>query len=280
MAVKIYTLSGIKLFGESKAEVIDSYDPNRRNYIRINSPVFGRDTGYIPFINDPCHYFPPVKGGVIYVSADGGDPSYPIAHGSLVTGYDFDEGNSLYPDLPINFRREIPTCRGIFTPGLLDTNGKPYNLIDGHLLEFDDGEATFIDNDKKIPTISHSTTEKGVRLTTSAGNKIHIYEELDGGTSKNYIKLEFNSGHPSGTNTGVQSIMLDGNNGNIYIDTTNSGSVIILGDGTIDNLATKEFVTELYDKHTHPTGVGPSGLPSLISTVEPNKSYTTKTLAE
>jgi hypothetical protein len=34
-------------------------------------------------------------------------------------------------------------------------------------------------------------------------------------------------------------------------------------------VATKTFVTEVFDKHTHPTGVGPTGLPVLTSSMVP-----------
>ena len=176
-------------------------------------------------------------------------------------------------DLPSNFKREIPTCRGIYTAGTLDTYGTPTSLYGGHLLEFDDGEAKWNNENANPPTITHGTTNKGVRLTTSGGNFIKIYEEGSQGSSRNLIHIEFNS------KNGSKYIKLDGETNQIEISDgtksieidTAAGSIIKLGSDAADteNLILgqvfKTFASSLLDyliAHTHATAVGPSGPPN------------------
>lgn len=49
--------------------------------------------------------------------------------------------------------------------------------------------------------------------------------------------------------------------------------------GSTEELATKTFVTQIFDTHTHPTGVGPSGKPLLDSSTNP-RSLTAVVKAE
>jgi uncharacterized protein involved in type VI secretion and phage assembly len=57
-------------------------------------------------------------------------------------------------------------------------------------------------------------------------------------------------------------------NGNVV--TVNAESVLIQSAAGIpQELATKSFVTNIFDKHMHPTGVGPSGPPLLQSSADP-----------
>ncbi|MCE9672836.1 phage baseplate assembly protein V [Myxococcus stipitatus] len=51
------------------------------------------------------------------------------------------------------------------------------------------------------------------------------------------------------------------------------------GSGDAEELATKTFVTQVFDQHTHPTGVGPSGKPLPLSSVNP-RSLTSIVKAE
>ena len=41
------------------------------------------------------------------------------------------------------------------------------------------------------------------------------------------------------------------------------------GGGTVEELATKSFVTDVFDQHVHPTGVGPSSQPVPIVVPHP-----------
>jgi uncharacterized protein involved in type VI secretion and phage assembly len=85
---------------------------------------------------------------------------------------------------------------------------------------------------------------------------------------------------------GAQRITIRAKNGcQIVLDPQNSTVTIqadevhIRGSGDVQELATKTFVQQVFDAHTHPTGVGPSGPPSKLSTLEP-RSLTSVLKAE
>ncbi len=62
--------------------------------------------------------------------------------------------------------------------------------------------------------------------------------------------------------------------------TVRADEVVIRGSGgQVQELATKAFVEKVFDTHTHPSGVGPTGAPVLASTTNP-KSLTTVLKAE
>jgi uncharacterized protein involved in type VI secretion and phage assembly len=62
--------------------------------------------------------------------------------------------------------------------------------------------------------------------------------------------------------------------------TVQAGEIILRGSaGMTEELATKTFVQQIFDVHVHPTGVGPSGPPTLPSTSNP-RSLTTILKAE
>ncbi|HWM08421.1 MAG TPA: phage baseplate assembly protein V [Solirubrobacteraceae bacterium] len=68
------------------------------------------------------------------------------------------------------------------------------------------------------------------------------------------------------TKTGCE-IVLDPNADRI---TVQAGEVVVRGAaGQTEELATKTFVTKVFDTHTHATGVGPTGPPALPSTSNP-----------
>jgi uncharacterized protein involved in type VI secretion and phage assembly len=62
--------------------------------------------------------------------------------------------------------------------------------------------------------------------------------------------------------------------------TVRAGEVVVRGAGGVtEELATKTFVQQVFDTHTHATGVGPSGPPALPSTTNP-RSLTSVLKAE
>lgn len=78
------------------------------------------------------------------------------------------------------------------------------------------------------------------------------------------------------TTTGCE-IILDPNAKTV---TVQADEIILRGSaGNTEELATKTFVTQIFDTHTHPTGVGPSGPPVLTSTTNP-RSLTSIVKAE
>lgn len=168
---RVKDLNGnIKTTGISKARVIDNRDPFSRGYIRIDHPLTG-PSAWIPYLKTPTFFDVPSIGDVVYVGTDAGEGEYLIAWGNIIKGLK-DANNT-----PTEFVRDIPTNRGIKTPG-------------GHALELDDGIATITDN----PDDTQFTTEKrGIRVTSTAGNKIHIIEDADAG--QQYILLETTNGN-------------------------------------------------------------------------------------
>ena len=114
---------------------------------------------------------PPSIGDIVFVECESTEYEFPFAHGKTAKGLDSN------PSTPQKFQREVPTNRGFQSPG-------------GHSIEFDDG----ISIPTTDPNISNSTTQnKGVRITTSAGNKIFISEDND--NSEKFILLEDVSGN-------------------------------------------------------------------------------------
>jgi len=158
-----------KYASRSKAKVIDNRDPLKRGRIRIEHPILGK-TSWVDYLRSPGQFAVPSIGDLVYVEADTGEAEYSVAWGNVTKGLDENA------DLPEAFKRDIPTNRGLYTPL-------------GHIFEMDDGEAKLTNAPK-----DNDFTDKGrgVRLTTKAGNKIHIME--DETNSKQYILIEDKEG--------------------------------------------------------------------------------------
>lgn len=132
-----------KYAGRCKAVVTDNKDPQAKGRIKVDHPLFGV-TVWIPYLQLPFAFDVPEIGDIVYVEADGGFKSHPVAWGKLPA-----EGSEV--QVPEEFQRIKPTNRGFYTP-------------EGHLIEFDDGDPI-------------TALGKGVRITTSDGSKIHITED-------------------------------------------------------------------------------------------------------
>src|SRR4030067_3169053 len=105
--------------GRSKAKVIDNRDPANKGRIMVRHPILG-ETVWIDYLRNPGQFDVPSIGDIVYIECDTGEHEFPIAHGNLTLGYP-GEAN-----LPAAFKsRNVPTNRGMFTPG-------------GHLFEMDD----------------------------------------------------------------------------------------------------------------------------------------------
>lgn len=170
----------LKYTSRSKAVVIDNKDPEKQGKIRVRSPLLG-DTPFIPYLQLPFSFDVPEIGDLVYIECDGGFETHPIAWGKLIT----DQAEQV--KVPDSFKRETPTNRGIYTPG-------------GHLIEFDDGDAT--------------GNQKGIRITTSDESLISITED----SSDNKITIKKKEG---------TLVELDGASDKITIK-ANSGEMITL----------------------------------------------------
>jgi len=194
----------LKIAGTSKALVIDNRDPDKRGRIIVDSPFAG-ETEWIEYLRTPESFNVPQIGDIVYLEAPSGEVDYYRAWGNEIKGPDET------PELRDEFRREVPTNRGFYTPG-------------GHLIEFDDGIA----NAGQDPSSSEQTTEKrGVRITTSEGTKFHILDDDDNGDRR--ILLE----DPDGNH-----LIIDRENGLIDIKTDGDINIVAGSTATIDTPAT------------------------------------------
>lgn len=185
-----------KYSGRSKATVIDNRDPLKRGRIQVSHPLLG-ETVWIDYLKLPNQFDVPSIGDIVYVECDTGEYEFPIAWGNVTKGLDS------APDLPAAFRRNVPSNRGMYTPG-------------GHLFEMDDG----VSNPTKSPNDKDLTTEnRGIRLTSKAGYKIHISEDPSSG--KQQILLEAIDG---------SFIKIDVDNGSIDINSVGNYNMAAGGD--------------------------------------------------
>lgn len=155
----------VKYSGRSKAIVIDNRDPLKRGRVVVDHPLLG-NTVWIDYVREPGVFSVPSIGDVVFVECDSGEYEFAVASGIVTKGEDAN------PFLPSDFKRDIPTNRGFFSPG-------------GHSLEFDDGVATVTDAPKDN---TYTTTKRGIRITSTANNRIHIIEDANAG--EQYILLQ------------------------------------------------------------------------------------------
>jgi hypothetical protein len=154
-----------KYVSRSRAVVIDNRDPLKRGRIRVKHPLIG-ESDWIAYLKLPHAFDMPSINDIVYIESDTGEYEYLVAWGNITRGLP----QNL--DLPDTFRRNVPSNRGLYTPG-------------GHFIEMDDGES----NPTTSPVDTDLTTVKrGVRITTKAGNKVHIME--DEVNAQQYILLE------------------------------------------------------------------------------------------
>lgn len=177
--------------GRSVARVIDNVDPKKRGRIRVFHPYLGEST-WIDYLRVPGQFFVPEIEDLVYIEADAGWISHPIAWGNVTAGEDSDLA------IPEEFQRFSPTNRGLFSP-------------DGHVLELDDG------------TGITGTTDKGIRITSSEGKKLHIAEDTTTQDNRFFYEDE---------NSNL--IEVDAVTNTITINTSNGASFVI--DGTTDSL--------------------------------------------
>lgn len=197
--VKDISANSDKWVSRMKAVVVDNRDPQRKGRVKVDNPVLGND--WIPVLRTNGTFDPPEIGDVVYVEADAGSPEDGIASGT------FTKDN---PNLPDEYRKNIPSVRGMFTP-------------EGHRIELDDGDAA--NENAADPTSgpavppTHTTTNRGVRITTSGGQKIHVVEDSAGGTE--HILLETSKGN---------SIKIDFGNDTITVNSNDKVEVLAGGD--------------------------------------------------
>jgi hypothetical protein len=188
------TYGKYKYSGRSKALVIDNRDPANKGRIQVRHPILG-ETVWIDYLRGPGQFDVPSIGDVVYIECDTGQHEFPVAHGNLTLGY---PGQA---NLPEAFKsRNVPTNRGMFTPG-------------GHLFEMDDG----LSNPTNSPSDKDLTTEnRGIRLTSKAGYKIHIQEDSE--NNQQHILIEAIDG---------SFIKIDVSNGSMDINSAGNYNLVV-----------------------------------------------------
>lgn len=238
----------VKYAGRSKAVVMDNRDPLNRGRIIVDHPLLG-NTAWIDYVREPGVFSVPSIGDVVFVECDAGEYEFAVASGIVTRGEDAN------PFLPSKFKRDIPTNRGFFSPG-------------GHSLELDDGVATITDAPKDN---TFTTSQRGIRVTSTANNKIHIIEDSASGAQYiliqdaggNLIKMDYKNnqltinsigktkidtvgnkdetvgGNDTKTVTGNESETISGNktetiSGNLQITITGSCDIKATGATTVE----------------------------------------------
>jgi len=272
--VKDANTGAIKLVGRSKAKVLDNRDPLKRGRIIVDHPQLGPTT-WIQYLHNPNGFDAPSVGDIVYVEVDAGVFTHPVAWGNTIKGPD------AAPEMPTQFRRDIPTNRGFYTPG-------------GHLIEFDDGIGVLT----KDPNETQTTSEKrGIRITTQGENRIHIMEDsvtnehfiLIRDFGGNLIKLDYAAKEITISSIGDTNTFtfkdekkeiqgkfntdvtktIDINAGEDFNLFTNQNMILtatqnikIGSSGANENLVLGQAFKTLYNQHTHIGNLGiPTGVP-------------------
>jgi hypothetical protein len=217
-----------KFVARTRCCVIDNRDPLKRGRVRVDHPVVG-ETGWIPYLRKPSEFDVPNIGSVVYAEAESGYPTHMIAFGEIISGKDES------PDLPEAFRRDVPTNRGFHSPG-------------GHTIEIDDGIHAPVKNN---PIDTDLTTEnRGIRITSIAGNKVHLLEdEIKGNqyiliedVNGNFIKLDFKENKITINSTGSSAVNTSENKdetvgGNFNLNISGNANITASGAAFIDGSA-------------------------------------------
>lgn len=222
----------------SKAKVIDNRDPEKRGRIRINHPIIG-ESAWIPYLKTPGLFDVPEINDVVYIEADCGHPTHCLAWGNLANSKD---DNFKVPE---EFKRSIPTNRGLYSPS-------------GHKLELDDGKSYVTGNDPKSKRVT--LEDKGIRLTSSSGNKIWIIEEESSGIQ--HILIEDNKGNKIELVQNSNDALNISVTGNVNINCTNANitaantatieaSNVKLGQSAIESVIKGDTFSAFYNTHTH-----------------------------
>lgn len=237
-----------KYVGASRAKVVDDRDPLSRGRIMVDHPLLGPTT-WVPYLSTPGSFSTPAIGDLVYVECESGEPEYAYAWGNVAKG---EKANA---DIPARFKKTVPTNRGFYTPG-------------GHFIELDDGDAK-AGSDPQYK--DRSTKGRGVKITSSQSNKIHIVEDDDAGTQHiliqdkegSFIKLDYknkeltiSSVGKSTTSTAEDKTETVG--GNLTVNVTGNATIKAAGNVEVAADGNATF------KGTGMTTVGDGGSPTMV----------------
>jgi len=213
----------------SRALVVDNRDPLQKGRIIVDHPQLGQTT-WIPYLNTPGMFDVPKIGDIVMVESESGFYTHPIAWGNL---------HRVFPDnpdisnIPLTFQRQVPSARGLFTPG-------------GHTIVLDDGlaeEITPEPNDTNLSSVG-----RGIKITTKAGNLVHILEDTVEGNryillqdiNGNFIKIDTALNKVTISTVGDQHQVVGGVltldvTGNINITTNGKTNISSEGDVSVSS---------------------------------------------
>jgi hypothetical protein len=216
--------------GVARAIVVENRDPKKLGRIKIEHPVAPKGPAiWVEYLRTRGTFDTPEINDMVFVQAENGDITDLIAWGNANRSIAIPEeiggvpqnGNPLaLTDLPDRFRRSIPSNRGLWSPT-------------GHYIELDDGVASQENGDPFQETIppTHTTESRGIRITTTGGNKIHISDD-----------------------PASESIILEDSNGNIIKIDTVANDINISSKGTITTKAVGDQTEEMSTLTVNVTG--------------------------
>lgn len=221
-----------RFYGKHRGFVVDNADPEELGRLRLTVPgVLGDEvvTGWA----SPCvphggaaeqgFLFVPEVGAGVWVEFEEGDLEFPIWVGTF---WSKPGGESELPrPLDADAVRNPPTC-GIF------------KTRSGHTIELDDleGEEKIIVRSRDDHRITMSAD--GVVITTAEGAVVELK-----GQAATLVAAD-------GVEISAGSVTLD-------------SSSIALGAGAVEPVVLGNQLLTLFNTHTHPTSMGPSGPPMM-----------------
>lgn len=209
----------LKYTTSSRAKVVDNRDPLQKGRIIVDHPQLGQTT-WIAYLNTPGMFDVPKIGDIVMVESESGFYTHPVAWGNL---HRVQSDNPDISSVPGIFQRQVPSARGLFTPG-------------GHTIVLDDGlaeEITPEPNDTNLSTLG-----RGIKITTTAGNLVHILEDTV--ENKQYILLQDKNGNFIKIDTVLNKITISALEdqhqvvgANLTIDVTGNVNIVTNGNNTI-----------------------------------------------
>lgn len=245
-----------KFYGKYSGEVTKNEDSQQLGWITVKvASVFGAD---MEVKARPCmpygHFFVPHVGAKVWVEFEAGDPTYPLWVGAWYpVGGAPPEAAITPPD-----NRVIQTPSG-HTIEILDKDGQEKISIRHKTKAFIviDKDGSVLLSAKNGSTVALNAKDGNVMVVESNGNSIALEDD--------HIVL-VNKG-------GAASVEMKG--GVVQISGSTvllRGSQVVLGEGAAEPVVLGNIFSALFNAHTHPTALGPSGppLPLLIPQTGPH----------
>lgn len=245
-----------KFYGKYSGEVTDNADEDFLGRIKVKVlSVFGAD---VVVRARPCfpygHYFVPPIGAKVWVEFESGDLHYPLWVGTWYPVGKAPESASISP--PDN--RVIETPSG-HTIQILDKDGEEKITIQHKSNAFIaiDKDGSVLVAAKNGSSVVLNAKDGNVMIVESNGNTISLADDSIVLMNKDgKATVEMKGGV---VQVAAEKILL-------------RGSQVVLGEGAMEPVVLGKTFTSLFNAHTHPTALGPSGppIPILIPEVGPH----------